>query len=60
MVTKRDKEDGLGVLSDFKGVVSGSNGSGGVGVGEWCWLGRSRERLGKKGLIGSNWVIRLS
>ena len=31
----------------------------------WCWggrivvIGRDRERLGKKGLIGGNWVIRL-
>ena len=31
----------------------------------WCWgggrvvLGRGREKLGKKGLIGVNWIIRL-
>ena len=25
---------------------------------EWRWMGRYRERLEKKGLIGGNWVIR--
>ena len=34
------------------------NGGGGVSE-EWWWLERGRERLGKKSLIGGNWVIRL-
>ena len=32
--------------------LNGGGGGGGVEVGEWWWLRRGRERLGKKGLIG--------
>ena len=39
----------------FYGGGGGGGGSS-VWMGEWWCLGRVRERLGKNGLIGGNWV----